>query len=411
MVMNSTKKTNPWGKWIYWFLFSVAVITIYKTLDNFTDVTQWFSNLLGILMPFSMGILIAGLLYMPAKKIESLYKKPNNKFLNRIARGLSVLITYILAVLIIIMAIKFIIPAISESITKLVNSWPGYYDEAINQINSIPDNDLFSKEDLENEIKKLSSINLKEYLSFDSIKEYVKGVISIASGIFDFFVAIIVSIYILLERDSILQFGKKALRALVKEDEKYNLICKYFNTAGDVFFKFLGGQIVDAIVVGIITSIAMAILKVEYAGLLGFTIGLFNLIPYFGAIFAVGVAILVTIFTGGFAQAIWLAIVIIALQQVDANIINPRIIGSSLEVSPILVIFAVTLGGAYFGVLGMFLGVPVVAVVKIILVDYIEYKNKMYEEEKIKEMNKPKRRTRIRKEVISEDKVIKEEEI
>ena len=133
------------------------------------------------------------------------------------------------------MAIKFIIPAISESITKLVNSWPGYYDEAINQIKSIPDNDLFSKEDLENEIKKLSSINLKEYLSFDSIKEYVKGVISIASGIFDFFVAIIVSIYILLERDSILQFGKKALRALVKEDEKYNLICKYFNTAGDVF--------------------------------------------------------------------------------------------------------------------------------------------------------------------------------
>ena len=75
MVMNSTKKTNPWGKWIYWFLFAVAVITVYKTLDNFTDVTQWFSNLLGILMPFSMGILIAGLLYMPAKKIENLYRK------------------------------------------------------------------------------------------------------------------------------------------------------------------------------------------------------------------------------------------------------------------------------------------------------------------------------------------------
>lgn len=408
--MNS-KKTSAWGKWIYWFIFSVAVITVYKTLDNFTDVTSWIANLLNILTPFSMGILIAGLLYIPAKKIENLYRKPKNKFLTRISRGLSILTTYILVILIIITVIKFIIPAISESVTELMNKWPGYYNEAIKSINSIPDNDLFTQEDLKDIKNNMQNFDLKKYLSFESIMEYIKGVINIATGIFDFFVAIIMSVYILMERESILKFAKKALRAIVKNDEKYNLICKYCTVAGDVFFKFLGGQILDAVIVGIITSIAMMLLKIEYAGLLGFVIGLFNLIPYFGAIFAIGIAILVTVFTGGIFQAIWLAIIVVLLQQIDANIINPRIIGSSLKVSPILVIFAVTVGGAYFKVLGMFLGVPIAAVIKIILVDYVDYKNRVYEEEKIKEMNKPKRRTatRIKKTVIGEDGTVSEE--
>ena len=116
-------------------------------------------------------------------------------------------------------------------------------------------------------------------------------------------------------------------------------------------------------------------MKVKYAVLLGFLIGLFNMIPYFGAIIAVALAIIITVFTGGFVQAIWLAIVVIILQQIDANIINPRILGNSLNLSPILVIFAVTVGGTYFGVLGMFLGVPVAAFLKIVIEDFISIRN------------------------------------
>lgn len=89
-------------------------------------------------------------------------------------------------------------------------------------------------------------------------------------------------------------------------------------------------------------------MRIKYAVLLGFIIGLFNIIPYFGAIVAVVISIIITIFTGGFVQAIWLAIVVVILQQIDANIINPRILGNSLNLSPILVIFAVTVGGSYF---------------------------------------------------------------
>ena len=118
----------------------------------------------------------------------------------------------------------------------------------------------------------------------------------------------------------------------------------------------------------------MIIMKIQYAALLGFLIGLFNLIPFFGAIVAVTIAIFITFCTGGLGQAIWLAIVIIILQQIDANIINPKIVGDSLKINPILVILAVTLGGAYFGIVGMFLSVPIIAVIKIIIEDFIEYR-------------------------------------
>ena len=105
----------------------------------------------------------------------------------------------------------------------------------------------------------------------------------------------------------------------------------------------------------------MLIIKVKYAPLIGFTIGLFNMIPYIGAIVAVGIGILITFITGGLGKAIAMAIVVIILQQIDANIINPKIIGVSLEVSPLLVIFAV--------------------VIKTVLNDWIDNKNKFRDEQ------------------------------
>ena len=119
----------------------------------------------------------------------------------------------------------------------------------------------------------------------------------------------------------------------------------------------------------------MSLMNVKYAVLLGFIIGLFNIIPYFGAIVAVIFAVVITGFTGGITQALLVAIIVTALQQIDANIINPRILGTSLNLSPILVIFSVTCGGAYFGPIGMFLGVPVCAFLKLIIIDFIEYEN------------------------------------
>ena len=180
----------------------------------------------------------------------------------------------------------------------------------------------------------------------------------------------------LMERDQIKRFLARLLEVIFSKKVNDSLV-KYFRKTNSIFFSYISGQIIDAIVVGIIIGIALTLMKVKYGILLGFLVGLFNIIPYFGAIFAVVLTIIITIFTGGITQAIAVAIVIIVLQQIDANIINPKILGTSLNLSPILVIFSVTVGGSYFGVLGMFLGVPAIAFIKLLITNFIEYRTKV----------------------------------
>lgn len=367
------KQIKNWTKWIYWFTFAVAVIFVYKTLDNFNDISIWFGKLLSILMPFLLGILLAYLFYIPCRQIEKLYKKIKFKFIQKRSRGLSVVTVYILAVLLLILIIYIIIPALSKSIMELASNLPGYYQNAISYIENLPEDSIIKKETIQEGIKSLQSIDITKILILDNISAYIKGVVGIANSIFSIFVTIIMSIYILLERGQILAFLRRLNYALFKK-ETAKKIGSYFMKANDVFFKFISSQILDGIIIGIIVSIAMWIMGIKYWILLGFMIGLFNIIPYFGAIVAVAIATLITIFTGGFSKAIWMLIVVVILQQLDANIINPRIVGNALKLSPILVIFSVTVFGAYLGVLGMFLAVPIIAIIKILVNDFIDYR-------------------------------------
>lgn len=367
------KKFKGETKWFYWFTLLVAIVIVYKILDNFTGIGEWVAELIKVIKPFLMAILLAYLLYIPARKIEALYRK--NKVLSKKARGLSVATTYILAILIIALLIKILVPMLSDSIGELASNLPGYYDSAIKYIEELPEDNILKTEAVQNAIKKLQQIDIAKLLDLDNLAMYLEKVIGIANGIFSAFVTIVVSIYILLERAEIVNFVKRLNRSIFTE-KKCQAIDRYFEKGNDIFFKYISGQIIDAIVVAIIMSVALTIMKVKYAVLLGFLIGVFNLIPYFGAIIAVIVACVITIFTGGFVQAIWVAVVLIIIQQIDANIINPKILRDALEISKILIIFAVTVGGAYFGVLGMFLGVPAIAVIKMMLDDYIERNEK-----------------------------------
>ena len=367
------KKFKGETKWFYWFTLLVAIVIVYKILDNFTGIGEWVAELIKVIKPFLMAILLAYLLYIPARKIETLYRK--NKVLSKKARGLSIATTYILAILIIALLIKILVPMLSDSIGELASNLPGYYDSAIKYIEELPEDNILKTEAVQNAIKKLQQIDIAKLLDLDNLAMYLEKVIGIANGIFSAFVTIVVSIYILLERAEILKFVKRLNRSIFTE-KKCQAIDRYFEKGNDIFFKYISGQIIDAIVVAIKMSVALTIMKVKYAVLLGFLIGVFNLIPYFGAIIAVIVACVITIFTGGFVQAIWVAVVLIILQQIDANIINPKILRDALEISKILIIFAVTVGGAYFGVLGMFLGVPAIAVIKMMLDDYIERNEK-----------------------------------
>ena len=192
------------SKWLYWFTLIVAVVIIYKVLDNFTGIGLWLGNLLKVLSPFFMAILLAYLLYIPCRKIEKLYRK--SKRLKKRARGLSVATTYLLAILVIIIAVNILLPILSESVIELASNLPGYYDNAIKYIENLPEDSIINKEIVQNAINKLKEIDITKLLSLDNITMYVEKVVGIANGIFNVFVTIVVSIYILLERTEILKY-------------------------------------------------------------------------------------------------------------------------------------------------------------------------------------------------------------
>ena len=367
--MNEIK--NHGKKWLYWFVLGVAIIIVYKTLDNFNGVR--FFN---IIAPFLIGIFISYILYMPCRKIEDTYKKAKSKLVSKKARTFSILTVYIIVLLLAIILINFILPVVFESVVDLINNIQGYYETAINKYNSLPEEHILKSEIVNDTIHSIQNLDIKQYFKLDKLLTYIISAIDAVKGIFSAFVAIIVSIYILAERTQIMKFLKKSAEAMFKE-KTYKNIGKYFNNSNEIFFKFVASQFLDAIVVGVLVTMAMTIMKIKYAPLLGFLIGFFNMIPYVGAIIAVAISALITLITGGLSQAIWMLIIVIILQQIDANIINPKIVGQSLKVSPLLVLFSVTIGGAYFGILGMFLAVPVMAVLKILVSDYVDLRLKM----------------------------------
>ena len=369
-------KSRAWTKWMFWFSLAIAVVAVAKVIQNVDGIVAGIKHFLGVVGPFLMGILISYILYVPCRKIEEAYSKTKKiKFIKKRARPLSIITVYIIAVLIIVILVNVILPPVIQSVIDLVNNFGYYYNVAIIKISELPEDSVLKSEQAQKILEQIQKTDLTTIIDTQKITDYLQSIISMLGGIFDVFVAIVVSIYILNSRRGIIKYLEKITGAIFKERTNKN-INKYFNRTNEFFFKFLASQLLDAFVVGILTSVAMSIMGVKYAVLLGFMIGLFNIIPYFGAIIAVIIATIITLLTGGFAQAVWMVIIVTILQQIDANIINPKIVGDSLKMSPLLVIFAVTIGGAYFGVLGMFLAVPVAAVLKLLIDDLIEWKQR-----------------------------------
>lgn len=358
-------------KWLYWFTFAVAVIAVYKTLDNFSQIASFIGTVIAVIMPFIIAIIIAYLFYTPSSKLEAILKK--SRFLRKKARALSVLIVYVIVIAVVVFAVKTVIPMATDSVMDLVKSMPGYYNNILEAYDNLDESSIIKQIDVHGIIDKMKQIDFSQYINFSTVGQYISGAIGVVSTVFSVFVSLVFSVYLLISRHDIKTFFVKLTRAIFPDSVCKNII-EYVGKTNQIFLKFIYCQILDGIIIGIIMSIALSIIGVRYGILLGCMIGLLNVIPYFGAIIGVAVACIITIFTGGIEQAIIMLIVAIVLQQIDANIIGPHILGEGLKVSPILIIFAVTVGGAFFGVFGMFLAVPVVAIIKIILEDYIEFK-------------------------------------
>lgn len=372
---------HGWKKRISWMFIIIILMIIYKLLDNFSGVSAWFGKLFGILKPFFIGILIAYILFVPCRAIERALQKTKSKFLNKRARGLSVLLIYIIAFLVIMIITNFIFPILKESVVELISNVPNYYNTIIEKYNELPEDNVLKNDVIKEKMAEFENIDIKQILNIsnDKLLDYVKNIVGVFSGLFNIFVSLVVSVYVLLQRRHLVGALRKFSKAVFNK-ETYEALDRYFLKANEVFFTFIGSQVLDAFIVGIMTTVAMLIMKVQYAPLLGFIIGLFNLIPYIGAIVAVAMAVVITFITGGLKQMIIMAIVVIILQQIDANIINPKILGNNLKTSPLLVLFSISIGGAYFGPMGMFLAVPVAVVIKLILKDFVDNRNKVKEQ-------------------------------
>lgn len=180
----------------------------------------------------------------------------------------------------------------------------------------------------------------------------------------------IISIYMLVEKEDILARGRRLIYAFYSEQNARKIL-HIVTQANKIFKSFLNGKLLDSSIVGVICVIVFFLFKVPYAPLMGTIIGLFNLIPYFGPIIG-SVPVLVVSFFVDPSKAVTALIIIIAIQQLDANFLDPRIVGGNVGVSPFWIITSVTIGGNLFGIPGMILGVPIVVLIKTITEESID---------------------------------------
>ena len=380
------KKQIGTKKWFYYLTLGIILIIVYKFFDNFTGIGRWLSKLIRILAPFLSGIVITFVLYLPQQGVE---KFLTDKCKMKKPRILSITIVYVVVAIILFLLFRFLVPILFESITDLVEHLPDYYNSITNNQFEASWAPQVQEKVIKPIIEYIQGIDLQSLFTTERMQTYLQSVVGAAKGLATTFIAIVSSIYILARRESIVGFFDMFAKASLSEKGYYRFN-RYFTNGADIFLKYISSQMLDGCVVAIIMSIALSIIKVKYAVLLGIIIGLFNLIPYFGAIVAVIAVALITILTGGWKQALITLIVTVILQQIDANVINPKITSSRLETTPLLVVFSVTVGGAYFGVAGMLIAVPVAVLIKLMCTDYIESHNagKEIENDNKKEIEK-----------------------
>ena len=352
--MNNTSRMHKKSKNIFFkiFILAVSIMIAYKIIMGESNVFTIVKEFLTVLKPVFFAMIIAYILYIPAKRIEVLFAGLKNKFISSKAKGISIAIVYLIALLLLTILIVFGGKVLAKNFEELIKMIPNYVNDAINFFKSLPSDSIVANLHLDVQLEKVKQMDLyKQILQQISVSDIIgqaKIALNFVNGIFDVFVMIIVSIYLLYSRREIQGFFNKSVTAFFNKDVS-ETISKYIEKTNYIFFRFVTTQILDGFIVAIIICVALSIMKVKYAIALGFLVGISNLIPFFGAIIGVGVTGIVTLFTGGFSQAIIALVVITILQQLDANILNPILLGESLEVNKILIITSVIVGGAYFG--------------------------------------------------------------
>ena len=335
-----------------------------------------------MLSPVIIGFCIAFILNVPLSSIERRLFKPSkksgklSKLKEKIKRPVSIFAVIILFFFIIFMIFYLVIPALINTLTQLTEDIPDFVNQLSKKINDQPlitnwlNNLDFNKDAV---IEKLTAIVKNSVLTLKTVDSTINVVSSIFSSIVNGVLGLFFAIYMLAQKEKLLSQCKKLMNAFIRKDfaEKITYVCK---KSADTFSKFLTGQCMEAVILGTLCTIGMLIMRMPYAVMIGVLVAVTAFIPIVGAFIGVVVGAFLISVTS-LSQAFWFVVFMLILQQVEGNFIYPHVVGSSVGLPSIWVLFAVTVGGNIGGIIGMFVSVPVCAVLYCVLSDIVFFMN------------------------------------
>lgn len=359
-----------------WYIVAlVAIIAIiFLMIANWGVVLAVIGKFLTILMPFILGFFFACFINPLVKRVHSLLNRMKPGKGAKIKKAFSVIISYVVVIGVITVLLIYIIPQIKESIGELGNTIQDGYQYMITHQKELKEKIPFIG--LGGGIEYIKEFAYKKIMSNGSeILPYVYHVSSsLLTTSYNVLMGLVISIYIILDMKKLKRSARKVVYALSPK-KKEQEVWQTMKQCSHIFNGFLIGKMIDSLIIGILCLIAMSILKLPYALLLSLIVCITNMIPYFGPIIGAIPGVMIYLFID-IRYAFIFALMILILQQFDGLYLGPKILGDQTGIKPLWVIFGITVGGAYFGVMGMFLGVPVVAVIMYLLQLFLDKKLK-----------------------------------
>lgn len=361
-------------------LLIIIILIGYWIVNNFNALGNFFKIISHILSPFILGSCFAFILNIPMtffeKNLSKIKTKKGKKIKHRkLLRIVSILFAILVIVLVLTLIIKLIVPELINIGKMLIDNIPFYAEEItklIEQYNDkIPDiNNIIQESNIDIENIKSQIINQISGLLTSSI-----SIISnIISAIANFFIGIIFAIYLLIDKEKLQNQAKKILYAYINK-EKADKIMKIGITSNNTFRNFFTIQFLEAIILGSLCMIGMLILKIPYAVPIGILVGVTALIPIVGAFIGVIIGAILILSVEPI-KSITFILFFLILQQIEGNLIYPRVVGNSVGLPGMWVLVAVTIGGNLGGILGMLIGVPIASIVYTLLREDVNHKLK-----------------------------------
>lgn len=364
---------------IYASIMVVISAIIFKCIIDIDQTKAWFGQVLTVLSPFVFGALLAYILnpmvHMFYRILDRIAQQAKFKLKHSVHTVLAILITYVIVIGFVVLTIVFVLPEIIKNLIDFVNFVPTGYSALMDALRQLQER--FPTLNVDAISKPLSDampdiVSTLQNFAANLVPALYSLSMSIANWIVNLLLTLIVSIYMLYDKRRIMRGSWKLIFAFLPQ--KYIPACKeILADCNQIFRNFVVGKFIDSLIIGILCFIVMTILHLPYTLLISIIVGVTNMIPYFGPFIGAIPGILILLFINPI-QALAFAIMILCLQQFDGLILGPKILGESTGMKPLWIIFAITVGGSLAGVIGMFLGVPVVAMISYLLDRYLTYR-------------------------------------